>query len=82
MTKDETMTKPEARKAVRCIRHSPAAPKLREGGLFDHSFVIRHSSFVIFAWRMFVIRKSAIRNSMNDLRYAIRALRLAKRYGK
>jgi hypothetical protein len=37
------MTKPEVRKTVRSIRHSPAAPKLREGGSFDRSFELRHS---------------------------------------
>jgi hypothetical protein len=42
MTKSETMTKPEVRTAARCPRHSPAAPKLREGGSFDHSFELRH----------------------------------------
>jgi hypothetical protein len=51
MTNVERMTKPEARKMARSIQVLPAAPKLREGGPFDHSFVIRHSCFVIFPIR-------------------------------
>jgi hypothetical protein len=54
MTNSETMTKPEARKRARSIRALSAAPKLREGGSFDHSFDIRDSDFVI--------RPSAISN--------------------
>jgi hypothetical protein len=59
MTNSETITKPKARKTARAVRHSPAAPKLREGGSFDHSFGLRHSTFVI--------RKSAIRNQQSAI---------------
>jgi hypothetical protein len=53
MTNDERMTKHEARKTERSIQVLPAAPKLCEGGSFDHSFDIRHSDFVIWLTAIF-----------------------------